>query len=1280
MSTTQIQRATAFVQTVWHEGEDKYESQGTAFLISDRYLLTAYHTVISAQQITVTFINSQPDEYDKRDARMVKFDSSADVAILELNTPVTSSIVPLPLSTLPLSRGDKWQTYGFPSTRLLTGQTIHGTTLQFNNLPNQSWTLGTHDIFPTTVLKGISGAACVHDGFVYGILRRREEQHLCLVSVENFKSLLSELNIETYANPLDAVDKAIKDAIIIKQPPPFENSEYVEREEFDTLFNDLKSQPFVLLSGDSFCGKSTLAKRIMVEYWSIGYRYLITQDPYEARRFLNEDAFSICLLDDPYGYENNSNWRIVNELCQESKANNKLLITSKLDVLLIAAGNSDLSRCRIRGIGWHNLTIKDRNLLLSIWDKVQLNAALDHDVVSKVREHLEHGQGELLQPGHLVQLAYEGNENIVGKSFSELRHIAMADAHELGVSFRNKGDEYWSIATCLALTCNTIKEVNEDDLAYMINQTSTPDASFGKVEQFRIQSFFFSKSKEEDPDTIPEYNSQEPIDANSLAALHFFEDRRYIVTTGQSRKFSHPQYLEAAAHSIRVNPRHDQKAQLIAYSKYAISCLNAESAYRCAEKLPYIYASLDEKELKSELIDIAVNALSRSIFFKVRAKSLVFLLSIFRELKEEVRDKVEYQIMNDNLNVSEIFWNKGVPFISEKYSITFDRPSIDSSEQPILIQKITEGEIISDELIWKLLFMEDDVPISVIKQALNSNEAFIRAQSAVVFFSQYHEFNVAEREIVALQIFDDEYPSVVAEAVKAIFEFSLKSAERDELEFFKILIRKSFSSQFVVLRLRVFLMTFGIDYGSESIDWENFSEVELTTTWLVWGDIFADFMAACQTQDVNFTSGRYSETLRLATKYISPSQGLLISTSIWDWIERTMVLRQLDTHELTCVDFMLATTSPISSERIALFRRIFNTSDTGLMAYNLQYALYGWSKLLTEEQLIIAELLQGDRKDKRWLKAAVATHEGEIPADLQIAMYGQPQFLNQEISNIVQEYPSDFLIDCLRMYCAIPDFPFWHYGLQGGGRGLWHSIVKHVLTSQSSGFELCISHFLHHVVNCPGREWGDWKVVWQSACELYHDKEFLLNSLIIHTGGSSVCIKPTATLWSIIHAAYQASGGVSQFGKVIAEKINILENTGHPEDLLRIIEPEVWYDDICPYFPSDMLVITLLTTIESLNISDDLIDTWRQTVNTLAEQLKSNPCKLYFTSVYSKAIAKMINEKMINKPKLELEKLQFHYDISTRPGRDALVEIKDKEVGLITDWVFATQSLVAYNL
>jgi hypothetical protein len=1278
MSLSRIQRATALVVSEWNEDDDEYQEQGTAFIISTSHLLTAYHVVSSAKRITVTFINNPQEQRTNLEAKLVRFDKDIDMAVLELLEPVSTTIVPLPLTSKPLQQGDTWQTYGFPASRLLTGQTIHGQALQFDGLPNQSWTLSTKGIAPTTKLKGLSGAPCVHEGFVCGIMLRREEQNICEVSIDNFASILNELSITIYSDPLEAPGKAIIDAIQLQQLPPFNNASYIDRIEFSSLFDELRNMPFLLLSGDSFCGKSTLAKRLMLEFWSVGYRYLITNDPYEARRFLSERSRSICLLDDPYGHtlvnENPSNWKLVKEVCSEIQGDNKLLITSKRDAILHANDVLLLSDCKINGKDWYDLTVKDRPFLLTLWEKVQEHTPdLDQEVTAKVKAHLEKDEGILLQPGHLTHLAAEDSEKLIGKSFRELHHIAMADARELSNGIKNRGDEYWLISVCLALTCNTIKSVKIEDLCYVLNQNTTPDASLEEKRTFFASKPFIDGHNE--PDHLPEYDRSSPLVAEAVKVLNFFEEKGYIVNSGDCWHFSHPHYYEAAAYSMLGIRQRDQKKRLISYVSFSISCLNDNSAYLCAEQLPHIYRILDDNQLRHELITIAEIAFTRSIFFKVRTKALIFLLSVFNALEEEVRSNVERRLMSDALNVTKIFWDRGIPFISKKYSFTLS--SLFKQESNALENigsTIEAGEFINDESIWQALITTGS-SLEILKHSFNSNEGFIRSKATIEFFRQYHTFDKIEREFIALKLFDDEYPSVVVEAIKSIFEFASKQVSQEDIDFLKLLIVKSLSNQFVVLRLRTFLMTFGISHGNESMDWKHFTKEEATVTWLLWGDIFPDFMDACQAQDVNFSSGRYSDTLRLASKYIIPEQAIRISKAIWQWIKKTIVIRELDTHELTCIDFLLTTVNVTDNRRIEIFQDFFSHADTGLTCYNLRYAIDAWASLSIEEQQIINNLLQQDRPDRRWLKAAAATSNGKLPEELQVVLFGEPSFFSRDISDIVRLYPVDFLIDCLRMFCAIPDFPFWQYALHGSIGSIWRTIGHHILRNQLTGFEICIPDLLHHVVNTPGREWEGWEAIWEVACSRSPIRDFLLLQLIIQTGSASVSLNPTKKLWEIIHQSYVADGNLEQFVKIISKNIDILENTGHPEDVIEVIPLEIWLEDIYAEFPGDTLAFNFLFNLEKSGlVPSEQIDVVNTQIDDLAKEIKIYPARLYLTYIYSKNVIKSINQ-----PQLNLDKLQFHYNLTSKAGAEKIEQLRYKEREEIRNWVFTTQYLSRYN-
>ncbi|MET4108344.1 serine protease [Hymenobacter sp. UYP22] len=1267
MSFSQTQQATGIVTATRSKHSEVLAriSKGTAFFISSRHLLTAYHVVAEAEHLTVSFNrDSFLGVSEEFAVRCVEYDGGEDAAVLEVIGELPFQVQPLPLTTQILKPGDTWQTFGFPVGRQM-GQTIRGQVLQYDGSPARTWVLGADGISPNAQLTGLSGGSCVHNGFVHGIARRQEAQTIVAVSIANIAVMLARVDIEVYPNPMAVGDRAIKNAIRVQEQPPYVDTNYTDRAEFGDLLNELNGSSFLLLSGDSFCGKSTLAKRLMYEFWDHGYSHLTTNDPQAARRFLSERPYSICLLEDPFGHnmlnEGYVDWRLVGEVCRDIQGNNKLLVTSKRDAVLQAAKAFKLEDCKIQGRAWRDLTVNDRSFLLELWEKIQnQDLSLDSDVVMKVRDHLERGDGDLLQPGHLAHLIHEDRERLSGKSFGQLRHLAMADARTLSAGFKERGDEFWMVAVCLALSCSTTKTVNEDDLKYILGQSEvSPDVSFIEENIMSITPLFGRHDQEEDPIRLPRYGNLPDLSKEAIAALRFFEDRSYVRNRRGSRQFAHPQYYEAATYAMEGLRRLDQVDDLLVYVRGSISCLNADAAYQCAEKLPYLYHILSDSDHRDKLITIAEAAFSQSIFFKVRTKALVFLLSIFPDLDSQVKRKVENRLRTDTLSTSSIFWDEGTPFLTEKLRFWWDTPEMDDAARSALSSKIENNEEVDDESTWQLLQSGASLSLRVIRHALNSNEGFIRSQAAIRFFSEYHRFERTERETTARIIFDDEYPSVVVEAIKAVFEFALRSADAHDSALFTDLIRNSLTSQFVVLRLQTFLMTFGIDYGSESMDWKRIVGHE-KAAWSLWGEVFADFMNVCSTAQLRFTTGRYLSTLREAAPFVTPDQCLRISVSIWEWITRTLAVRGMDGYELSCLDFLLSACP--TSKRLPQFQKFFTHQDTNLTCYNLRQALDSWGTLSLREQQVVIGLLQSQRDDVRWLKASAATYDGELPAQIQQVFYGAPDYLSQTAVEIVRQYPPEFLRDCLRMYCGSPGFLSAHGRMQSR---VWFAIKMVILQDQLPGFDICVPDLLFNVVNGPDRDWAGWVSIWTKACNNASLRDGLLIQLIIQTGQSTVNTSYTKKLWTIICDAYAADESQKRFAKIVAEHMDILEHTGDPEDLVQIIAPKVWRDHILQEFPEDSLVLNFLVFLRLRETSFSIELT--EAVNEIVKNLKGTPAKLYYTWFCG---GRLIAD--IGIPELKLESLLPVYNRTLQIESSKLNEIERKEIESVENWVFTT--------
>jgi tetratricopeptide (TPR) repeat protein len=154
---------------------------GTAFLISPQYALTAWH-VVASRRADGEWVHPTKIELDFRDSQIhctatVKpgiGNSDDDWALLKLSESI--DVQPLPMGSLRSSHhGKSWTSYGYPDIR--QGNSLHvGGTITARSTATHG--VGLHQLFCKEVsaangirFTGMSGAPCLVDGIVVGILR-----------------------------------------------------------------------------------------------------------------------------------------------------------------------------------------------------------------------------------------------------------------------------------------------------------------------------------------------------------------------------------------------------------------------------------------------------------------------------------------------------------------------------------------------------------------------------------------------------------------------------------------------------------------------------------------------------------------------------------------------------------------------------------------------------------------------------------------------------------------------------------------------------------------------------------------------------------------------------------------------------------------------------------------------------------------------------------------------------------------------------------------------------
>jgi len=232
------------------------ENSGTAFAISQTadaiILLTAYHTVDSADQAPLCVIQKDLPKEDWPHATVLDFDAQHDVALLSVpKEQITLS--PLTLSAQKLPYDEDWETFGFPACKVEHGGRYTGKVL--GAVTGEKWDADLSCDQQESVMnfEGLSGGPLVIDGHVRGVITYQLSHSLGGVSVFSFQELLKTNGISFLPAHADSVPVSIaKEAA-----DTYENRAAMA--EIDEALERLPANEYILVTGSPGSGKTTLA-------------------------------------------------------------------------------------------------------------------------------------------------------------------------------------------------------------------------------------------------------------------------------------------------------------------------------------------------------------------------------------------------------------------------------------------------------------------------------------------------------------------------------------------------------------------------------------------------------------------------------------------------------------------------------------------------------------------------------------------------------------------------------------------------------------------------------------------------------------------------------------------------------------------------------------------------------------------------------------------------------------------------------------------------------------
>ncbi|PSU95076.1 serine protease [Photobacterium kishitanii] len=182
-------------------------SDGTAFLISDKLALTAFHVVKKYNSENIFVESSNGKKIEAKLSKMITEEyKEKDIALLELPK-VSEDIEPLKLvSAETIVPNTRWTSKGFPMSKENYGDTVLESPLnivnqQLSELANGKYDLELEHSRKLNSYAGYSGAPLFIDGDVVGVinhelLERDESKELTALSIKHIEELLHCNNVD----------------------------------------------------------------------------------------------------------------------------------------------------------------------------------------------------------------------------------------------------------------------------------------------------------------------------------------------------------------------------------------------------------------------------------------------------------------------------------------------------------------------------------------------------------------------------------------------------------------------------------------------------------------------------------------------------------------------------------------------------------------------------------------------------------------------------------------------------------------------------------------------------------------------------------------------------------------------------------------------------------------------------------------------------------------------------------------------------------------------------
>ncbi|WP_212638054.1 hypothetical protein [Desulfocicer vacuolatum] len=865
---------------------------------------------------------------------------------------------------------------------------------------------------------------------------------------------------------------------------------------------------------------------------------------------------------------------------------NKLIITSRLEILLEAFSTEEITNCRINKQHWEDLTITDNSVLKKFWIEFAKNSELPQRIIDLVKDKIEEEEKQsLLQIGQLNFVANVEPEKLQEQSVEDIEHIARYNSENIAKSIQEKNKAAAEILAVLGFCSTVIDPVSFIDLGYIFSD----DQKFYAIN--KRDSFILTPGGKEDP--FPKYSDKYDLDNTILEALEYLEERQLIRINDQEILFSHPNYYEASRYLFCPVSKIKQK-KLLTYLKRSLSCLNPKTTQLATKQFEFLYTNA-KSAFKNEILNLAIETLS-SIFPGVEDSGLLFLMYHIDQLGREDVKTVVRKIQQGGTNSERIYWyNNKIPYISQQGGLFvshFRSSDINVELIENIKNRLKREERVSSYEAWTYINNLDsatieNVALLIPKTLLQQNEAFIRKKVASIFIAK-SPFDSHYEDLIGIAI-NDEHPDVVFSTVKALV-LNWTSFNSIQRHIVIDLIENALKKRAIAIRMYNFVTEFETDYEDNLIhrNWKDFTPDEKKSIWQLWGRLYLTFSEDLPLS-VYTNTGRFGLTMDEAMKHLDVETGVRV---LEKWFKRIDYQvrngKILDEYELAVADNLIFLTQKNHKIRSHIFDDLISHQETDFLLSSLKWIVGAWNYLdITEKDKIIG-LLKSDRTDLRWIKA-VLLNSHNPPKEVLHELFGDVDFFCRNYEDILDEFSDELLEDSLHVYCGFPQ-PLWWLAVHHHNEPFWGGLIRYILVNVSPvGFNICLEEFLRNGVNGFPETWNDGFKVWEQVCDASDDKRLLADSLIFNCARSVYNFSNTKRLWDTLIDSYAKDGNEDEIISIIVENIELLQHTDGKDGIFRIFKKEFFFGKIFPKLIGDNFTCQLINEISD-DSKDKIID------------------------------------------------------------------------------------------